>query len=306
MRRGDFERAWRLCDASLGNEALRDPSRPRHLQSVWTGAALRGQRVLVRCYHGLGDTIQFVRYAAPLKKIASEVILWAQPELLTLLRSARGVDRLLALHDGTPECAYDVDVEIMELPHVFRSTLETLPREVPYLDAPAAALDPGRARPGSRPLNVGLAWRAGGWDDRRDVPFELASRIARVPGIAAWALQREPRAGEAGGLVRWSSLVRTVRGTARLVRALDLVVSIDSMPAHLAGALGVPVWTLLPRDCDWRWMEAGEETPWYPTMRLFRQSSPGEWERVVDRVAGELAELAASRQSQRISVGLYK
>jgi len=295
MRRGDFASAWEICDEALENATLRDPARPRHLQSVWDGSPLGGRRVLVRCHHGLGDTIQFVRYAAPLKRIAAEVILWTQPALLPLLRSARGVDRLLPLHDGAPECAYDADIETMELPHIFRSTVDTFPGDVPYLDAPAAVLDAGGSRPPAA-LNVGLAWRAGGWDARREVPFASMSRLAGIPGVAFWALQKEPRGDEAGGLVRWSSLVRTVRGTARLMRALDLVITIDSMPAHLAGALAAPVWTLLPRDCDWRWMDARDESPWYPTMRLFRQRRSGDWDGVVDRVACELESLVAERR----------
>jgi hypothetical protein len=104
---------------------------PRHRQYVWDGRPLEGQRVLVRCYHGLGDTVMFIRYAPLLKTIAREVIVWAQPALIPLLRRAHGVDRLLPLHEGTPECAYDVDIEVMELAHAFRSTIETLPRAVP-------------------------------------------------------------------------------------------------------------------------------------------------------------------------------
>lgn len=134
MRRGDFAAAWEISDAVLRSRpAEPDWSIPRHLQSIWNGAPLEGKRVLVRCYHGLGDTIQFARFVPLLNNIASEVIVWAQPPLIPLLETMRGMGRRLPLHDGRPDVEYDVDVEIMELPHVFRTTLITIPAETPYL-----------------------------------------------------------------------------------------------------------------------------------------------------------------------------
>src|SRR5215213_10989943 len=129
-RRNDLAAAWAISDEVLqrhrtsGEEQWR---RPRHLQHIWMGRPLAGQRVLVRCYHGLGDTIQFIRYAALLKRIAAQVIVWAQPTLIPLLRNVEGIDQLLPLHDGTPDAEYDVDVELGELPYVFRTMPETIP-----------------------------------------------------------------------------------------------------------------------------------------------------------------------------------
>jgi hypothetical protein len=139
MRRGDFAGAWEISDAVLRLRAgLACGHLPRHFQRVWDGEPLAGKRVLIRCYHGLGDTIQFIRYAPLVKQSAARVSVWAHPALLGLLRSVRGIDELLPLHAGEPEIARDVDVEVMELPHVFRSTVQTLPADVPYLRAPAA------------------------------------------------------------------------------------------------------------------------------------------------------------------------
>src|SRR5688500_9698478 len=133
-RRGDFERAWQVSDRVLQRHARQpDTDRPRHEQSIWMGGPLDGARVLVRCYHGLGDTIQFIRYARALRAIARGVIVWAQPSLLRLLESVEGIDRLLPLDDGTPGTEYDVDVEVMELPFIFRSTLATIPNDIPYI-----------------------------------------------------------------------------------------------------------------------------------------------------------------------------
>jgi hypothetical protein len=258
---------------------------PRHEQWVWDGTPLDGKRVLVRCYHGLGDTLQFIRFAPRVKAVAAEVVVWAQPPLISLLETAPGIDRLLPLHDGDVGVDYDVDVEVMELSHVFRSTMWTLPADVPYLYAPPAPL----AKHGR--LAVGIVWKAGDWDGRRNVPYSLLAPLAQVPGVELHVLQRGAALAEREkgfGVVSGSD---DPYEAARVMRALDLVVSIDSMPAHLAGALGVPVWTLLHADPDWRWMLGRDYSPWYPTMRLFRQERPGDWVSVIARVAAELRHL---------------
>src|SRR5215204_5076865 len=136
MRHGDFARAWEISDAILRHRRAEGQTCshwPRHLQFVWTGAPLAGKRVLIRCYHGLGDTIQFIRFAAPLRAIARDVAVWVQPSLLSLTATAPGVDRVLPLHDGSPDSPYDVDIEVMELPHALRADVHSIPREVPYL-----------------------------------------------------------------------------------------------------------------------------------------------------------------------------
>ncbi len=284
MRAGEWEAAWRVSDrvlASHAGEACWD--RPRHEQWVWDGTPLDGSRVLIRCYHGLGDTIQFIRFAPLVKQVAAEVIVWAQPALIPLLRTARGIDRLLPLHDGDVGIDYHVDVEVMELSHVFRSTPRTLPAGVPYLHA-----DPARIEANGS-LAVGIVWKAGDWDEGRNIPYPLLAPLAQVPGVELHILQR------GSGLAERQEGFGILSGSddpseaARAMRALDLVVSIDSMPAHLAGALGVPTWTLLQKEADWRWMEGRDDSPWYSTMRLFRQERQDEWEPVIARVAEALS-----------------
>src|SRR5829696_3175359 len=183
MRRGDFAAAWNISDAQLHTRGTQDHTKlPRHFQNIWDGSPVLGKRVLVRCYHGLGDTIQFIRYAALLKEVAAEVIVWAQPQLLPLVRTVAGVDRVLPLHDGVPDAAYDVDVEVMELPFVFRSTLTTIPRDVPYLCAPRAPL------PGAAP-RIGVLWRAGDWETQRSMPFDALRPLWDIDGITWCSLQ---------------------------------------------------------------------------------------------------------------------
>jgi len=285
MRRGEFEQAWQRTDADLAARAGQPCWHlPRHLQYVWDGRPLAGRRVLVRCYHGLGDTIQFIRYLPLLKAVAAEVIVWAQPELLPLLATAAGIDQLLPLHDGTPDAAYDADVEIMELPHVFRTTLATIPQAIPYLHAAPRRLAATQA--GQR--LVGLVWQAGGWDARRSVPFALLAPLAAVPGVQLIILQANAEAAGWQAGVGLNPGEFSLADYARVVRGLDLLITVDSMPAHLAGALGVPVWTLLHAAADWRWLAGRADSPWYPTMRLFWQEAPGEWGPVVAQVREEL------------------
>jgi hypothetical protein len=282
MRNGDFTAAWELNDVLRATAVIPGGTDiPRHLQSIWCGSPVDDRRVLVRCYHGLGDTIQFVRYIPRLRARAAQVLLWAQPALIPLLSGLPGLDRLLPLHDGDPGVARDVDVEIMELPYLFRTTIASVPHRVPYL-----SVDPLPVARGHGPA-VGLVWRAGDWANHRSIPFQLLGPLLAAP-VTWYVLQG------GAGLEERPAGFGTAAGTddvleaARVIASLDLLITIDSMPAHLAGALAAPVWTLLAADADWRWMIGRDDTPWYPTMRLFRQERAGEWGPVIERVAHEL------------------
>ena len=279
-RAGDFRRAWQIADRAL---RLRGEATcwhlPRHEQWVWDGRPLADRRVLVRCYHGLGDTIQYARF---LPQLQANVVVWAQPELLPLLRTLPASLELLPLHDGTPETAYDVDLEIMELGHALRIGLECLPGPVPYFRVP-------RAPRYTSVFSVGLLAQAGEFMAWRSVPADLlVSSVTGLP-VALFGLQL-------GGLPGTTDLsTHDVLTLATRLQALDLVITADTMVAHLSGALGVPTWTLLPTPADWRWMDARADSPWYPTMRLFRQPSPGDWPSVVDAVRKALAVVLAAR-----------
>ena len=293
MRRGEFDRAWRNSDILLRRHLAGPPEAhdvPRHQQVVWNGASLHGKRVLVRCYHGLGDTIHFIRYIPLLKTLAARVTVWSKPTLIPLLSTACGIDHIIPLHDGTPDCDYDADVGVMELPYVFRTTIETIPGRVPYFHVDTPIIE-------DRNVKVGLVWRGGDWDRRRDVPFDLLTQLAEIQEISFYVLQQEVT-----GLEHHENFKTILPPgadaltTARIMRALDLVVSIDSMPAHLAGALAVRTWTLLQKNADWRWMSDRSYSPWYPTMRLFRQQQAGDWEPVVAQVKRELRKVLSSRK----------
>lgn len=314
MLRGDFESAWRLADRDrdLRRRAGTDTTIwPRHLRPVWDGSPLTGRRVLVRCWHGLGDTIQFVRYVPLLARRCAALCVEAQPELLPLLRSLSGIDRVVPLA-GDRECersdlGCEAEIEVGELPHAFRTSLETIPAEIPYLrpdpaDAAAAAGRLAHLPPGPR---IGLVWAAGPWKPERSVPLAALAPLAAIDGVSFVNLQggeeyrrwrllasRGEREGPAMADPRTAD---AAAAAAAAIAGLDLVIAVDTMAAHLAGALGVRVWLLLHFAADWRWLAERDDSPWYPTMRLYRQPRPGTWDGVVAAVAAALRRLMKTR-----------
>lgn len=278
MRRADFTSAWRISDKVL-QERTRSgadcSALPRNMQFIWSGVPLAGRRVFVRCYHGLGDTLQFVRLLAIPRLRATETILWVQPCLLKLLQTTRGIDRLLPLHEGEPNVDYDVDIELMELPHALQLQPTELARRMPYIYVSAPARSP------SPHLRIGICWRTGDWRPERSIPPELLHPWSSLRHVRWFSLQFPPAPCP---LPAVPIACRDLVEMAVRMQLLDLVITVDTMTAHLAGALGLPVWLLLDYDPDWRWMTERDDTPWYPTMRLFRQRAPGDWMGVIETV----------------------
>ena len=272
MRRGDFAAAYRISDAVLRSRdhATRDdPRLPYHLRWVWDGRDFTGRDVLVRCYHGLGDTLQFCRFLPLLRARAASVTVEIQAPLLPLLERLPGVDRWIAFDEACPAPPHDADVEIMELAHALRLT----PLEVPPLALAMPAL-----RWASERL-VGLCWRAGDWDAERSVPVASLLDALRRPGTRFVSLQRGTAAAEARRpeFVNPGDDSTDLVRTARLIMGTERVVTVDTMVAHLSGTLAKPTWLLLKADADWRWGEAGTRSCWYPSVRLFRQELEGDW-----------------------------
>ncbi len=285
MLLGDFVSAWHESDAieARGNQ---DPHR------FWDGRPFTGRKVLIRCLHGLGDTIQYLRYVPRIRDVADSVTIEAQPALKDLLSAAAIADEVITW--GDPEPAWDQQVEIVELPRIFRSTQDNLPQQTPYLAVPVG----GRKFSGDGP-RVGLVWASGSFDVSRCIPFELFSSLTALRGVSFHSLQTDP---ERQDLLRSNApiadcLEESLLSTAQTVRNFDLVITVDTLMAHLAGALGVRVWTLLPFASDWRWMMGRTDSPWYPGMRLFRQTSPGDWSPVIQQVAQELGRWATDREA---------
>jgi len=291
MLLGCFERAWQESDSIARRGA---PDRHR----FWDGLPFTGNRVILRCLHGFGDAIQFIRYAPMLRREAARLTVETHPEMLVLLRGADSVDEVITWTG--PARQWDQQIEIMELPRAFGATAETIPAQTPYLAVDRARLERSRQALGnfSRP-KVGILWASSNWDPARSIPFPEFTPILKVAGLAFCSLQRGPELTELSsafheGILHEGILHDTsthspdIADTAADINNLDLVITVDTMVAHLAGALGKPVWTLLPFRADWRWMLDREDSPWYPSMRLYRQPSPGAWRPVIARVTREL------------------
>ncbi len=275
MRAQDFAGAWAISDAVLASRdrARRDdPALPYHLRWVWDGTPPDGLRVLVRCYHGLGDTLQFARFLPLLRTRAAHVTLEAQAELCPLLAQLPGVDRLVAFEPTAPLLADDCNVEIMELGHMLRTDGTAIAGAVPYFEAPAAAV---RGAGGA----IGLCWQAGGWDRERSIGVAPLVAACALPGRRLVSLQRGPAAAEATdpAFLNPRDADTGILATAGLIGACARVVTIDTMIAHLAGALGSRVVLLLKADADWRWPQSGQPCSWYPGTRVLQQRSAGDW-----------------------------
>lgn len=287
MLGGDFEAAWRESDA-IRARGVADPHR------FWLGGSLRGKRVIVRCLHGFGDTVQMLRYASALNE-RSETVVWeVPPRMLPLAPYFQGVERVMTWGEEAP--LWDVQVEVMELPYLMRTSLQELPVATDYLKLPDAVVEEaGRAMGKKRQPRVGLVWVSGDWNASRSVPFATIAELLQVEGVEFWNIQGGASAGEAASSGTRDATAICGEGQLALTAAianLDLVITVDTLAAHLAGAMGKPVWVMLQFATDWRWMVERADSPWYPSMRLFRQRAQGDWQTVVDAVASALRAFA--------------
>src|SRR5579885_3429190 len=251
MLLGDFEHAWEETDRTEARRKARGDSTrhlPRHLQRVWNGTPLARKRVLVRCYHGLGDTIQFSRYLPMLSQIAESVILQCQPRMAPLLRRVSGINELVLLDSEPCDPSCDAEIELMELAYAFRTTIVTIPPLLCCLAAQEMFPADHNSNTGLR--RIGLVWFSGDWNPERNIPLEEFAPLAKVPSVQWFRLQREVESTEMDEhcpelhLVSAEKASGSVLDTAAVIASLDLVISADTMVAHLAGTLGKPVWTL--------------------------------------------------------------
>jgi hypothetical protein len=277
---------------------------PPYDRPRWDGAPLAGRTILLHAEMGLGDTLQFVRYADAVRRRGGRVILACQRPLARLLDGCPGVD-LLVPQDAPPP-PFDVYAPLMSLPGLLGTTADAIPAPVPYLAADPDLVARWRgAVAGDDALKVGVAWQGNPQhpkDRERSFPLAALAAVAAVPGVRLYSLQKGPGAEQLadphlpftvhdlGG--RLDEEAGPFRDTAAVLTLLDLVIAADSALAHLAGALAVPAWVALPMAADWRWMVARDDTPWYPTLRLFRQAAWGDWGGVFDRMAAALRERA--------------
>lgn len=315
LLQGNFERGCAEFETRWGGKGL--PVRP-FTQPLWDGTPLAGRRIFIHAEQGLGDTLQFIRFLPLVKARGGTVILACQKPLLSLLTGAGGVDVLIGqvekTHDLPP---FDVHAPLLSLPHILGTTLATLPADVPYLHAkPELVARWGASLGALSGFKIGIAWQ-GSTKYRRDrlrsIPLERFAPLAELPGVQLVNLQkgdgREQLAAftERHAVADFGDAVDRESGpfqdTAAILTQLDLVVASDSAIVHLAGALGVPVLMPTPFVPDWRWLLEREDSPWYPTLRLFRQSRPGDWERVFERIAQTVRDQLGVARPIRVEIG---
>ncbi|MDP7653006.1 MAG: tetratricopeptide repeat-containing glycosyltransferase family protein [Rhodospirillales bacterium] len=286
LESGSREYEWRW--------KLKNTPPTRFDQPVWDGSELKGRTIMLCREQGMGDMIKFSRYAAMVKDLGGTVIVEAQPELVRLLSTVPGVDKVVT-HDA-PVPRFDVQIPVLSLPRIFQTTLETVPDRVPYVTAPELH-NLRLSRPAASKLAVGIVWAGSPtqvYDRRRSCPMDRFLALMGLADVTFYSLQK----GEAAKQLRLSgaaALVTDLSGrlndfadTAAVLDQLDLVIAVDTAVAHLAGALGRPVWILLSYAGDWRCPPGRKDSPWYPTMRLFQQDRPGDWDGVMARVLAAL------------------
>lgn len=286
MRAQDYDLAWALSERALQERdpADRDdPALPYHLRWVWDGRDYSGRHCLVRCYHGLGDTIQFSRYLPMLARCVASLRVEAPSRLIPLLRrivvaaGCPGID-FIAFDMAHPSPPSECDLEITELAFALRAS--PTDTAVPYLPAPRAIMPH---------MTVGLCHRAGGWDRGRSIEVDLLGPLCAEARILS--LVTEPADFDA---INPCGCPLDMEVTAALVASTDLVITVDTMIAHLAGAMGRPTWLLLTADPDWRWPIEGHGTPWYPTIHIYRQQCAGDWNALLADVTRDLSAFTAA------------
>jgi hypothetical protein len=296
---GDYERGFREYEWRW--EALRSklPAAAAG-KPLWLGEQdIAGRTLVVFAEQGFGDAIQMARYVPLLAARGAEVAIGCAPPLAALLASVPGVRTVFSSQETT--LPFDYHVPIMSLPRAFHTTLASIPSQVPYLHAATPAADAWRARlaPHRASRKVGLVW-AGNPKHRRDrirsLSAELLAPLLDIAGCTFFSLQKDEAGASLAALdprgervLDYTTELATLADTAALISALDLIITVDTAVAHLAGALGRPVWVLLPEAPDWRWLRGRTDSPWYPSARLFRQSERGDWSGVVQKVASALA-----------------
>jgi tetratricopeptide (TPR) repeat protein len=298
LQKGDYAHGWPAYEWRWKRAA--SPMRP-FPHPRWDGAPLEGKTILLWCEQGVGDGLQFVRYAPLVKAKGGTVFLECPVGLTHLMATCPGVDRALPGGEGLPP--FDVQIPLMSLPAVFGTTPETVPADIPYLSAEPQRVQRWKERlAGVDGYRVGVVWQGNprfGWDHFRSFPLAALQPLAAVDGVRLISLQKGPGTEQLRGLKGKLDIVDlgeeldadgAFLDTAAVMASLDLVVSADTAAAHLAGALGLPVWVALSAVSDWRWMVGRDDTPWYRTMRLFRQARLHDWTGVFQRMAEDLSD----------------
>jgi len=298
----DWTRGWQDFEWRFQVPHWRSIYPHRIVGRRWTGAPMNGQTLLVHDEQGLGDTFQFARYLPWARQRCGRLVFETRLELAPLLENTLGIDELIIRSSQSePRASFDCYVPLMSLGHIMNVDPRRMPVSEAYICAPKKKVEQWAAHMPSGRTNVGLVWAGRpehGNDANRSCSLDLFARLFGLPGLCFIGLQKGTAADQArqfsdcGSFSNWGEKLETFADTAGVVHHLDLILTVDTSVAHLAGAMGSNVWVLIPYMPDWRWGMGGTVSPWYPRMRLFRQPRPGDWDTVLELVQKELAHMA--------------
>jgi len=301
LAQGHFKEGWEEFEWRLKCD---EPTEERNSypQPQWNGEDLRGRTLLIHAEQGAGDTVQFIRYLPQVVALGGTVLVACRAELVPLFTPLAQGCRFISEGQALPP--FDMHCPLMSLPGVMGTTLDSIPGAAPYLQADLAAKERWQQLiGGGSALKVGLGWAGNPehkTDRLRSMDIAQLAPLARVPGVQFFSLQKRAPGARAQArppqlpIADWTELRKDFADTASLIASLDLVISVDTAVAHIAGALGKPVWTMLSFAPDWRWLTDRLDSPWYPTMRLFRQKAWGDWGSVISDVADALMNCSAT------------
>jgi tetratricopeptide (TPR) repeat protein len=302
---GNFKDGWKDYECRLQQAGWKSLYPFRFQKPRWNGRPCPDKTIFVHDEQGLGDTLQFVRYLPMLKRRCAKVIFETRRSLIGILERHPGIDQLVPRLQAAPAAEnWDFFIPLLSLPAIFGTSLDTIPKTMPYIQAPTEKAAYWRQRIDTTEFNVGVVWagRPMHTNDRnRSCRLEHFLPLSEFTGIRLVGLQKGSAAAQAAALpadrkvVNFGEEFEDFSDTAGLIDNLDLVITVDTAVAHLAGAMAKPVWVLLPFIPDWRWMMHRQDSPWYPTMRLFRQKKHGDWKSVFQQVAAELQNHALSK-----------
>ncbi len=304
LLKGNFKEGWEEYKYRLRRQDVSRYFNPVHLdftQPYWDGSDIKGKTILLWAEQGLGDVIQFIRYVPMVFEKTDKIIVECRKELIVLIQGINGIHQVVAQGQQLPD--FDFHCPLLTLPLVFNTTLQTIPATIPYImsDRQKVLMWRERLQSDSARLKVGLCWAgnpAHRNDLNRSISLDMFSPLGEMEDVTFYSLQKGEAAGQTGNppnrmhLVDYTNDLNDFSDTAALIENLDLVISVDTVIVHLAGALGKPVWTLLPFMPDWRWMLDRGDSPWYPTMRLYRQPAYGDWDSALKMIKLELHAVA--------------
>jgi hypothetical protein len=305
---GNFSDGWQEYEWRLQRKEWKTLCPHRANLPRWNGESFVGKKLLIYDEQGFGDTLQFVRYLPLVKSRGGRVIFETRHQLIGLFDNFPGVDELVErISYDKPAREADIYIPLLSLPGIFQTQLETIPKNTAYIYPNPDKVEQWRERISAGGIKVGLVWKGSGIDPNRSFDPALFLPLAKKEGIRLYGLQKGFRHNPVHSekipaemrILNLGDDLKDFSDTAGAIANLDLVISIDTSVAHLAGAMGKPVWVLLPYVADWRWFLDRNDSPWYPTMRLFRQKNRGCWDEVLQCVANELSQWVHQRTASQ-------